>query len=181
MGRPRRVSTGGFVYHVLNRATARSRIFHSAADYQAFERILVDARERFEMRILAFCIMPNHWHLALWPRKDNDLSRFTGWLTLTHTQHWHVYDGSAGKAICTRDELNHSLLNPMSTCCRCAATLSAMHYAQTLSNVRKNSAGAACGIDIIGRTNLQYHLISAQSRFRITGSNRSTKRKQHKN
>jgi putative transposase len=41
--------------------------------------------------------MPNHWHLALWPRKDHDLSRFTGWLTLTHTQRWHACRGSAGE------------------------------------------------------------------------------------
>ena len=97
MGRPRRVAAGGLVYHVLNRATARSPMFHSAADYQAFEQILSDARNRFGMRILAFCLMPNHWHLALWPRKDNDLSKFTGWLSLTHTQRWHAYRGSAGE------------------------------------------------------------------------------------
>ena len=97
MGRPQRVSTGGFVYHVLNRATARSQIFHTPADYQAFEHILVDARARFDMRILAFCVMPNHWHMVLWPRKDNDLSRFTGWLTLTHTQRWHACRSTAGE------------------------------------------------------------------------------------
>jgi putative transposase len=97
MGRPRRVTTGGFVYHVLNRATARSQIFYSPADYQAFERLLVDARDRFNMRILAFCIMPNHWHMVLWPRNDNELSKFTGWLTLTHTQRWHACRNTAGE------------------------------------------------------------------------------------
>jgi len=97
MGRTRRVSTGDFVYHVLNRATARSKIFHSPADYQAFERILIDARNRFDMRILAYCLMPNHWHMALWPRKDDDLSRFTGWLTLTHTQRWHACRRTTGE------------------------------------------------------------------------------------
>ena len=40
--------------------------------------------------------MSNHWHLVLWPKKDGDLSRFTGWLTLTHTQRWHAHRGSAG-------------------------------------------------------------------------------------
>jgi putative transposase len=95
MGRPRRVSTGGFVYHVMNRATACSQIFHSPADYQAFERILINARMRFDMLILAFCLMPNHWHMALWPRKGTDLSRFTGWLSLTHTQRWHAYRSTA--------------------------------------------------------------------------------------
>ena len=181
MGRPRRVSTGGFVYHVLNRATARSPIFYSAADYRAFERILIDARNRFDMRILAFCLMPNHWHLALWPREDNDLSRFTGWLSLTHTQRWHAYHGSAGEGHLYQGRFKSFVVESDAHLLRCVATLSAMHYAQTLSNGRKTGAGAACGIDTIGRTNLQYCLISGQSRFRITGSSRSTRRKHHKN
>jgi putative transposase len=40
--------------------------------------------------------MPNHWHLVVWPKKDGELSRFVGWLTLTHTQRWHAYRGSTG-------------------------------------------------------------------------------------
>ncbi len=40
--------------------------------------------------------MPNHWHLLLWPREDGELSRFTGWLTLTHTQRWHAHRRSSG-------------------------------------------------------------------------------------
>jgi putative transposase len=84
------------VYHVLNRANARMTIFEKDADYEAFEAILEEARDRFDMRILAWCLMPNHWHLVLWPRDDGDLSRFTGWLTLTHTQRWHAHRKSAG-------------------------------------------------------------------------------------
>src|SRR3954468_23181959 len=40
--------------------------------------------------------MPNHWHLIVWPRQDGELSRFVGWLTLTHTQRWHAHRHSAG-------------------------------------------------------------------------------------
>jgi putative transposase len=40
--------------------------------------------------------MPNHWHLIVWPRTDGELSRFVGWLTLTHTQRWHAHRRSAG-------------------------------------------------------------------------------------
>ena len=40
--------------------------------------------------------MPNHWHLVVHPSKDGQLSRFTGWLTLTHTQRWHAHRQSAG-------------------------------------------------------------------------------------
>ena len=81
---------------MLNRANARMPIFEKDADYTAFETILAEAIERAAMRLLAYCVMPNHWHLVLWPRKDGDLSRFTGWLTLTHTQRWHAHRHSTG-------------------------------------------------------------------------------------
>ena len=48
------------------------------------------------MRICAYALMPNHFHLVLWPRKDGDLSRFMQWLTMTHTQRWHAHRHSAG-------------------------------------------------------------------------------------
>lgn len=56
------------------------------SDYKAFERVMIEACENVPMRILSYCVMPNHWHLVLWPKGDGDLSRFVGWLTLTHTQ-----------------------------------------------------------------------------------------------
>ncbi|MGD9633993.1 MAG: transposase [Pirellulales bacterium] len=96
MGRPPRAAAGGYVYHVLNRANARARIFDHAGDYAAFEQVLVEAISRSGMRLLSYCVMPNHWHLVVWPREDGELSRFVGWLTLTHTQRWHAYRGTAG-------------------------------------------------------------------------------------
>jgi putative transposase len=96
MGRPLRAAAGGYVYHVLNRANARMQIFGDDADYEAFERVLVEAVERTETRLLAYCVMPNHWHLVVWPRQDGELSRFVGWLTLTHTQRWHAHRHSTG-------------------------------------------------------------------------------------
>src|SRR5208337_3088457 len=47
-------------------------------------------------RLLAYCVMPNHWHLIVWPRQDGELSRFVGWLTLTHTQRWHAQRHTRG-------------------------------------------------------------------------------------
>jgi len=84
------------VYHVLNRANARMRLFDDEADYLAFEKVLAEAVERTRTRLLAYCLMPNHWHLLVWPRKDGELSRFIGWLTLTHTQRWHADRHSSG-------------------------------------------------------------------------------------
>ena len=96
MPRRNRFSTGGYVFHVLNRAVGRQTIFANDADYVAFERVLSEAAIQVPMRILSYCILPNHWHLLLWPRGDDDLSDFMHWLTTTHTQRYHSAHESKG-------------------------------------------------------------------------------------
>ena len=91
MGRPRRADDGGLIDHVLNRASARMTTFEKDGDYEAFERVLEEAVDRTRTRLLAYCVMPNHWHLIVWPRQDSKLSRFVGWVMLTHTQRWHAH------------------------------------------------------------------------------------------
>ena len=48
------------------------------------------------LRLLTFCLMPNHWHLVLWPQADGDLSGFMHRLTMTHTMRWHHAHGTLG-------------------------------------------------------------------------------------
>lgn len=96
MPRRLRVATGGYVYHVLNRAVARQRIFRKAGDFSAFEAVLEEALQHVPMRLLSYCLMPNHWHLVVWPREDGDLSDYLRWLTVTHTKRWHSHHHSIG-------------------------------------------------------------------------------------
>jgi len=76
------------VFHVLNRAVARHAIFQKDGDYEAFERVFAEALEKHPIRVLSYCLMPNHWHMVLWPAKDGDLTDFVRWLTHTHTMRW---------------------------------------------------------------------------------------------
>ena len=71
-------------------------IFEKDRDYEAFEEILEEAVERYGVDLLAWCLMPNHWHLVVKPHADGELSRFVGWFTLTHTQRWHAHHHSTG-------------------------------------------------------------------------------------
>jgi putative transposase len=96
MPRRLRCASGGFVYHVLNRAVGRAQIFKKEGDYAAFMKVLRQAQEWQPMRLLSFCLMPNHWHLVVWPQKDGELSEFMRWLTVTHTQRWHAHYQTAG-------------------------------------------------------------------------------------
>lgn len=96
MARPLRASFGGLVYHVLNRANARMEIFDDGRDYEAFEKVLSHAHSSVPMRILSYCLMPNHWHMVLWPYEDGDISEFMRRVTVTHTQRWHAAHGTSG-------------------------------------------------------------------------------------
>src|SRR3984957_4727001 len=97
MPRQARSAPGGLVYHAMNRGNGRQRLFHKEADYLAFEKVMLQAIARTPTRLLGWCLMPNHWHLILWPKEDGELSAFVRWLTLTHTQRWHAHRHSAGR------------------------------------------------------------------------------------
>jgi putative transposase len=86
----------GFVYHVLNRAVARLPLFQKEADYDAFERVLAEALITHPTRLLAYCLMPNHWHLVVWPERRGELTAFVRWLTHTHTMRWHTHYDTIG-------------------------------------------------------------------------------------
>jgi putative transposase len=96
MPRQARVAPGGFVYHALNRAVARLPLFQKDEDYRAFERVLVEALAKHPTRVLAYCLMPNHWHVVLWPEGDGEMTAFLRWLTHTHTQRWHAHYDTVG-------------------------------------------------------------------------------------
>jgi hypothetical protein len=127
MGRPLRMARGEFVYHVLNRANGRVPLFDDDGDYAAFERVLAEACERVSMRMLAYCVMPNHWHVVLWPRQDGALSRFMSWLTFDphatvacaapHEWPW----ASLSRALqVVRDRTERPSAHAMSSAMRCA-------------------------------------------------------------
>lgn len=97
MPRAPRTDVGGLVHHVLNRANARTTLFDGVEDYRHFTSLMAEERERSGMRLLAWCLMPDHWHLVLWPRLDGDLGRFMRRLTQRHTQARHRQRGTLGQ------------------------------------------------------------------------------------
>ena len=96
MPRQARMSVKDTVYHVINRANNRTQIFNTKADYQHFEKLLTEARELTDMRILSYSIMPNHWHLLLYPHTDTALKEFMSWLTSTHVRQYRTKSDTIG-------------------------------------------------------------------------------------
>ncbi len=82
--------------HVRNRGDARQEVFHKIDDYADFLELLIEASERLPMRLLSYCLMPDHFHLVLRPRKDGDLSRWMQWLLTSHVRRYHRNYQSSG-------------------------------------------------------------------------------------
>jgi putative transposase len=96
MPRKRRIAIGGQIYHVLNRAAGKRLLFEGDGHFSAFEKIVAEAKQRTDMRILAYCSMPTHWHFLLWPAKDGQLQKFAQWLTSTHAAKWNAAHNRVG-------------------------------------------------------------------------------------
>lgn len=96
MPRTARALQGGYCYHVLNRGNRRRQVFYKEADYSAFLTLMSEACLYQPMRILADCLMPNHFHFVLWPQGDKDISRWMHWLMTTHVRRYHRHYGSNG-------------------------------------------------------------------------------------
>ncbi len=96
MPRTARASVGGYCYHVLNRGNARARVFHDESDYKQFVEQLHEAASRVPMRVIAYCLMPNHFHLVLCPIEDGDLSKWMQWLQSAYVQNYRLRYKSSG-------------------------------------------------------------------------------------
>ena len=96
MVRVARVDVADHPYHVINRAVGRLQIFDTPDDYALFVDLLREAKEMTDMRILAYVLMPNHWHLLLYPEHDGDMGLFMHWLTNAHTRRVHALTETIG-------------------------------------------------------------------------------------
>jgi putative transposase len=92
MPRTARAAVGGVCYHVLNRGNGRMGVFRKADDYAAFVGLLGEAKRRVGgVELFEFCLMPNHWHLAVRPAADGQLAAFMSWLTNTHVKRYRAH------------------------------------------------------------------------------------------
>jgi len=96
MPRTARASRANYCYHVLNRGNARSQVFHKPDDYACFVGLIEAATRRRPMRVLAYCLMPNHFHIVLWPPTDGALGPWMQWLMTSQVRRHHRHYHSSG-------------------------------------------------------------------------------------
>lgn len=96
MSRPLRIEYPGAWYHVMNRGRRSEEIFFDKEDYVAFCELLKESIEIWNIRVSAYCLMTNHYHLLIQTPEGN-LSRCMRHINGVYTQRFnkrHHVDGS---------------------------------------------------------------------------------------
>jgi putative transposase len=116
---------GGGIAHILSRGNGRATVFHNDGDYEAFLRLLDEARSKSGVELMAFCIMPNHFHVVGRYREPDQLSGMMHQWLNTHVQRYmrryettgHIWQGRFKSFAIQEDEhflraARYVLLNP---------------------------------------------------------------------
>jgi putative transposase len=91
----RQLFDGGY-FHLVNRGNNRSALFHSRLDYAVFVGLMNEAKIRFPLSILGYCLMPNHFHLLVRARQAGNIRSFVHWITTCYSGHYHESYGTSG-------------------------------------------------------------------------------------
>jgi REP element-mobilizing transposase RayT len=95
MARPPRLQAPGTVHHLIARGNERREVFRDDPDREDYLERLTRYRERFGFRLYAYCLMPNHVHLAV-EQGSASLSAFMHALQSSYTQSFNRRHGRVG-------------------------------------------------------------------------------------
>jgi putative transposase len=76
MPRAPRIIGDNMYYHVLNRGNSKRTVFFNEWDYRAFVDLLRESTKSYPIEILAYCLMPNHFHIVCKPRIGEEMSKW---------------------------------------------------------------------------------------------------------
>ena len=65
-----RILVAGGIYHVYNRVSRGEHVFRDEGEADRFEALLASTKKRDDFQILAWCVMSNHYHLAVRSNED---------------------------------------------------------------------------------------------------------------
>lgn len=86
----------GHYYHVYNRGCNRERIFANDGNYLFLLRQAKKFLREYPLTVIAYCLMPNHYHFLFRPEEDGAVSPFLQRLFNSYTQAFNKQQGRSG-------------------------------------------------------------------------------------
>lgn len=88
-------------YHIYNRGVRKQRLFHDFNDYKKFSEGVKTYAKPYNIAVLQYCFMPNHYHFLIRTNKSSNISAFIQRLCLSYACHYnrkyftsgHVFQG----------------------------------------------------------------------------------------
>lgn len=76
------------IYHIINRGNRRETVFHDNNDYERFLKLLIEAKDKYNIEIYAYCLMPNHFHLVIYTKYADSLSQMH-WISSSYVRYYN--------------------------------------------------------------------------------------------
>jgi putative transposase len=80
MPRRRRMLAVGQPCHCVNRGQDGRALFVEDSHYQHFIDLMAEGKRRYPIRIYSYCLLANHFHVLISPRKENAVSAYMQWV-----------------------------------------------------------------------------------------------------
>ena len=77
------------IYHIINRGNRREAVFHDNYDYEKFLKLLIESKEKYAIKIYAYCLMPNHFHLVIYTKYADSLSQGMHWISSSSVRYYN--------------------------------------------------------------------------------------------
>jgi putative transposase len=98
------------VVHVVNRGNDKRPLFQNVLEFEEFLGLVAWAKSICPVRIVAYCIMSNHWHFVFWVEVEWDVSAFLHRLTTTHAKRWRRATDTIGQGHVYQDRFKGSTI-----------------------------------------------------------------------
>lgn len=77
------------IYHIINRGNRRQTVFHDKNDYERFLKLLLESKEKYNIKYYAYCLMPNHFHLVIYTKIAENLSNALHWISSSYVRYYN--------------------------------------------------------------------------------------------
>ena len=88
--------TQGQYYHIYNRGAGKGKIFFNDGNYQYLLRLIKEYAPKFGVTVIAYCLMPNHYHFLFRQETEVLLSKFMQVLFNSYVQALNLQQGRTG-------------------------------------------------------------------------------------
>ena len=97
MSTPQRFIQNDLPYHIYNRGNRKGAIFLDTKDYQRFLRKLKEYLDKYEIRLLCYCLMRNHFHLTIIQHQEEAITKFMLSLCTSYSKYFNIKHNLVGR------------------------------------------------------------------------------------